>query len=68
MRDALAKLRDAIEGAFDAVGRAARDEAVRDDVKETGRSLTTALQATFADVSDDLHRAFNRRGNDDKAN
>lgn len=61
LRDALEKLRDAIDGAFDAVGRAARDEAVKEDVRETGRSLTTALQATFAEASDELRKVFNRR-------
>lgn len=62
VRDALEKLRDAIDGAFDAVGRAARDDAVREDVKETGRSLSNALQATFAEASDELKKAFTRRG------
>jgi hypothetical protein len=61
VRDALDKLASAIDDAFEAVGTAAKDPALRDDVRSVGRSLSSALGATFAEVSDDLSRLFDRK-------
>lgn len=55
---ALKKLAEAIDDAFEAVGAAAKDSAVRSDIKGVGKSLSTALGATFAEVSEDLSKAF----------
>ena len=51
-RDALQGLADAVEQGFDALGNAARDEAVRADVKDAGRALVEALDATFEEVAE----------------
>lgn len=57
---ALRRLGDALDDAFDAVGAAAKDPAVRADVRRVGGSLTEALSSTFAEINDDLRRAFRR--------
>lgn len=57
---ALRRLADAIEDAFDAVGNAAKDPAVQDDVRQTGQALLDALSASFAEVSDGLQSAMRR--------
>lgn len=46
----------AVQDAFDALGAAARDPAVKGDVQKVGQSLAGALSATFAEVSEDLSR------------
>ena len=46
VKDALKRLAAAIDDAVDAVGNAAKDPAVRTDVKNTGQSLLTALTTT----------------------
>jgi hypothetical protein len=46
----------AIQDAVDALVAAAKDPAVKDDVRKVGASLTGALSATFAEVSDDVRR------------
>ncbi len=46
----------AVKDAFDALGAAAKDPAVKDDVNKVGQSLAGALSATFAEVSEDLSR------------
>ncbi|WP_344140494.1 hypothetical protein, partial [Luedemannella flava] len=53
-QDVLQKVRNAVGDAFEASGNAVRDDAVRNDVKETGRLFVEALSATFAKVSDAL--------------
>lgn len=61
VESAVARLGAALQDAFDALGAASRDEAVRGDVERVGKSLTDALSATFAEVSDDVRKAFERR-------
>ena len=56
--EALERLGAAIHQAFDALGNAARDPAVRNDVDELGRALGDALGVSFADISERLHRRF----------
>lgn len=60
VKDALRKLGDALDDAFEALGSAAKDPAVKEDVRKVGQSLSGALSATFADVSDELRKAFRR--------
>jgi hypothetical protein len=61
VKAALRKLADALDGTFEAVGNAVRDPAVKDDVRDLGKALSEAFSATFAEVSDDLRKAFRRR-------
>ena len=51
VRKALHTLTDAVEQAFGALGTAARDDAVREDVKDAGKAFVDALDATFAEVT-----------------
>lgn len=57
----------AIQDAVDALGAAAKDPAVKDDVRKVGTSLTGALSATFAEVSDDLRRMADKAKSDEPA-
>ncbi len=59
-QDALRRLRDAVDEAFSAVGTAAKDPAVRDDVRNVGDAFGNALATTFSGVSDELRKAFRR--------
>jgi hypothetical protein len=58
--EAIKRLGTAVQDAFEAVGTAARDETVRQDVKQVGRSLVGALDLTFKEVSTELRKAFDR--------
>ena len=58
---AMAKLGVALQDAFDALATASRDDAVREDVKKVGRTVSDALSVSFAEVSDDVRRAFESR-------
>jgi hypothetical protein len=53
--DVLERLAERIEDAIDAVGHAASDEAVRDDLRETGRRLVDALGKTFREATRAAH-------------
>jgi len=57
---AVKRLGEAVQDVFEAMGAAAKDTAVRADVKEVGQSLTDALNATFAEVSEEMRKAFSR--------
>jgi hypothetical protein len=61
VRDALHRLTAALDDAFEAIGTAARDDAVKGDVKQVGQSLVTALGATFSQVSAEVQRQFASR-------
>jgi hypothetical protein len=61
VRDALHRLTGALDDAFDAIGTAARDDAVKSDVKQVGQSLVVALGATFSEVSAEVQRTFASR-------
>lgn len=58
VREAVKRLAEAVQEAFEAVGSAAKNPEVREDVKQVGQSLSDALGVTFAEVSEDLRRAF----------
>jgi len=62
VKDAVRKLGVAVQDAVDAMGAAARDQAVKDDVKDIGRSLRGALGVTFSEISDELGKAFSKPG------
>ena len=57
-KDAVTRLADAVDDAFDALGNAATDDAVKADVRDAGQALSNALAASFAEVSSSLKRAF----------
>ena len=61
VESAVAKLGAALQDAFDALGEASRDDAVRADVQRVGTTLTSAFSTTFAEVSDDVRKAFERK-------
>lgn len=64
VHSAMQRLSDAVQAAFDALGAAAKDEAVKDDAKQVGQSLTQALRATFTEVSGEVRSALRRRDDD----
>lgn len=62
--EAIKRLGGAIQDAFEAVGAAAKDDAVRQDVKQVGRSLVGALDVTFREVSEEVRKAFDKTRQD----
>ena len=52
LRSALEDLRDSVDHAFDAVGNAVKDPAMKDDARDVARALREALSTTFAEASD----------------
>lgn len=59
--DAARRLGSAVQDAFEAIGTAARDKAVQDDVKQVGQSLAEALGATLGQAAEEVRRAFSER-------
>lgn len=62
VRRSLEGIGEAIEDAFEAVGNAVDDDAVRTDAKDSAALLVDALNATFTEVGDELRNAVRRRG------
>jgi hypothetical protein len=60
LKAALKHLGEALDGVVEAIGGAAKDPAVAEDVRHVGQSLVTALSATFSDASGEIRKAFNR--------
>lgn len=56
--DALRNLAASIEGAFDGLRKAAKDPAIKDDVRDIGASLSQAVSKTLAEVGHDLRKAM----------
>jgi len=65
--DTIKKVGDAAQAAFEAAGAAARDQSVRDDAKQVGRSLLGALDATFREVSAEVRKVVDRNTKDDES-
>jgi hypothetical protein len=61
VKDALGRLRNAVDDAFQAAEGAVHDRAVREDVREVGRLLTDAVTTTFARVGAEIRDLFERR-------
>lgn len=61
LADAARRLAAAVQDAFEAIGTAARDKSVQDDVKQVGQSLAEALGATLGQAAEELKRAFSER-------
>lgn len=58
VKQSLHTLVRSIEDAFEAVGAAAKDEAVREDAKQAGLSLVHALASELSEASDEVKRIF----------
>lgn len=56
--EAFARVGEALQGAFDALASAAKDPTVKDEVKQTGRSVADAMAATLSEVSEGVRKAF----------
>ncbi len=54
--EAARRFAGAVQEAVDALGAAAKDPAVQEDVRRVGTSLAEALAASFAEVTSDLRR------------
>jgi hypothetical protein len=52
--DPLRKIRDSLTDAFEAAGNAVRDDAVKADVRETGRLFLDALSVSLARAAEHL--------------
>jgi hypothetical protein len=50
----LDRIRDSVTGAFEAAGNAVHDDAVKSDVRETGRLFLEALSASFSAAAERL--------------
>lgn len=50
----LQKIKDSVTDAFESAGNAVRDDAVKADVRETGRLFLDALSASLAKAADSL--------------
>ncbi len=62
--EAARRFAGAIQDAVDALGAAAQDPSVKEDVRKVGASLATAVSTTFAEVSDDVRRMADRTPGD----
>jgi len=60
LMDGVEKFVDMIDDAFDAFGSAAKDDAVRSDMRDIGESLRNALAATWNDAGADLRDVLTR--------
>lgn len=65
--EAFARVGEALQGAFDAMASAAKDPVVKDEVKQTGRSVADAMAATLSEVSEGVRRAFEGERGDEPA-
>jgi hypothetical protein len=53
----LDRIRDSVTGAFEAAGNAVHDDAVKSDVRDTGRLFLEALSASFAKAAEHLRES-----------
>jgi hypothetical protein len=61
VKAALERMTDALDDAFDALGKAAKDPAVREDVSDAGRSLVGALGTSLEQLGDEVRRLVERK-------
>lgn len=61
IRAAIEKMTTALDDAFDALGKAAKDPAVREDVSDAGRSLVGALGTSLEQLGDEVRRLVDRK-------
>lgn len=58
--DGVEKFVEMIDDAFDAIGKASKDAAVRDDFRDIGESLRNAMASTWNDAGADLREILTR--------
>jgi hypothetical protein len=61
VREALDKAAAALDDVFDALGEAAEDVAVKNDLKELASSFGSAMESTFDDLGARLQGYFDKR-------
>lgn len=61
VKAALERLTEALDDAFDAMGKAAKDPAVRDDISDAGRTLVGALGTSLEQLGDEVRRLMERK-------
>src|SRR5438128_31041 len=61
LAEAARRVGGAVQDAFEAIGTAARDKQVQQDVKQVGHSLLEALGATVGSASEEVRRALAER-------
>lgn len=61
LKDALRRVSASIEDAFDGLRNAAKDPAVKEDVRDVGAVLSRAVSRSFSEVNADLRNAMSRR-------
>ena len=66
VKAALKRLADAIDDTVDAAGNAAKDPAVREDVKDASQSLITALTTTMNEAVNACRSATSERAKTDQ--
>jgi hypothetical protein len=62
LKESVDRLAEALSDAFEAMAKASKDDEVRGDVKQVGRSLSNALGITFEEVGEDIGGALRRAG------
>jgi len=60
LKKSFERLGSALEDAFEALGNAAGDDALRADARDAGRLLLDGIGSTLAEVAGDLTDAFKR--------
>jgi ElaB/YqjD/DUF883 family membrane-anchored ribosome-binding protein len=60
IKKSLEQVGDALEGVFEAIGSATKDDALKADAKEAGRLLVEAVNVTFTEVGDELRDKVRR--------
>lgn len=60
LKDALRNLADALNTTVEAIGAAAKDPAIAEEVRGVGQAFVNALSTTFTDAGEEVRKAFNR--------
>lgn len=61
MEDAVKRVGEAVQGAFDGLRNASSDPAIRDDLRNVGSALGSAVTTTLSDVGDEIKKVFDRK-------
>ena len=60
VNNALRDLAASIEGAFDGLRKAAKDPAIKEDVRDVGSALSEAVTKTLGELGDDMRNLMSR--------
>lgn len=61
MEDAVKRVGEAVQSAFDGIRNASSDPAIRDDLHSVGSALGSAVSSTLSDVGDEIKKVFDAR-------